>query len=333
MIPEEKQSAVKRALVETFGVEDFDAISLLTGGMSPALVYRMVVQGKPYLLRLSMRTDAYADPTRQFAVMKTAADAGIAPRIWYTSVEDKLQITDFVQAQPYPDDFALRIAPVLRTLHSLPDFPRMMHAPHYLDSVDGFLRQFQAANILPGSDTDEMFQRYAEIQQVYPRDDAELAACHNDLKPQNTLFDGEHIWLVDWEAAFLNDPYVDLAVVANFFVRDEAGEDAYLSAYFGEPAGDYRIARFFLIRQIVHMFYTGFLLLMASRSGTPIAAQEPALDFRAFHDALISGEIDVEDDALKVQYAKLHLKQMLQNTRSQRFADALTEVSRIHASA
>jgi thiamine kinase-like enzyme len=29
-------------------------------------------------------------------------------------------------------------------------------------------------------------------------------------------FDGERAWLVDWEAAFLNDRYFDLDVVANF---------------------------------------------------------------------------------------------------------------------
>jgi aminoglycoside phosphotransferase (APT) family kinase protein len=332
MIPEEKQTAVKRALVEAFGVQEFEDIALLTGGLSPALAYRILVKGKPYLLRLSMRTDAYADPTGQFAVMKTAADAGIAPRIWYTSIEDKLMITDFVQAKPYPDDFALRIASLLHRLHVLPNFPRIQHFPHYLDSVDTFLRQFQAANILSGIDKEEMFQRYDEIRQVYPHSDAELVASHNDLKPQNTLFDGERIWLVDWEAAFLNDPYVDLAVVANFFVRDEAEEDAYLSTYFGEPAGGYQLARFFLIRQIVHMFYTGFLLLMASRSGTAIDAESAVPDFRAFHDRLISGEIDVDEDTLKVRYARLHLKRMLHNTRSQRFADALAAVGSVQAS-
>jgi hypothetical protein len=60
-------------------VQDFEDIFLLTGGLSPALAYRIVVKGKPYLLRLSMCIDAYADPTGQFAVMRTASDAGIAP--------------------------------------------------------------------------------------------------------------------------------------------------------------------------------------------------------------------------------------------------------------
>ena len=150
------------------------------------------------------------------------------------------------------------IVPVLRKLHSLPHFPKVVN---YFEASDGFIRRFQTANILPESETEELFRRYADVQKVYPRQDTDLVASHNDLKPQNMLFDGNHILLVDWESAFLNDRYVDLAIVANFFVKDEAQEEAYLSAYFGEPAGEYRLSRFFLVRQAVSMFYTTLLLL------------------------------------------------------------------------
>jgi thiamine kinase-like enzyme len=59
---------------------------------------------------------------------------------------------------------------------------------------------------------------------------------------------------VDWEAAFLNDRYSDLAVMANFVVTNDAEEELYLQTYFGEEAGEYRLARFYLMRQVVHMF-------------------------------------------------------------------------------
>jgi thiamine kinase-like enzyme len=62
-----------------------------------------------------------------------------------------------------------------------------------------------------------------------------MVSSHNDLKPENTLFDGDRVWLVDWEAAFLNDRYHDLATVENFVVTNDAEEEAHLRAYFGEP--------------------------------------------------------------------------------------------------
>jgi len=91
--------------------------------------------------------------------------------------------------------------------------------------MDGLTQRFKATKILPDSATEELFRRYAEALKIYPRNEGELVACHNDLKPQNMRFDGNHLWLVDWESAFLNDEYVDLAIAANFFVRDEAEEE------------------------------------------------------------------------------------------------------------
>ena len=62
MIPEGQKDAVARALREAFGVTEFEDIRGLTAGLSPALVFRIVVRGCPYLLRLIMSTDAAAGP-------------------------------------------------------------------------------------------------------------------------------------------------------------------------------------------------------------------------------------------------------------------------------
>ena len=79
------------------------------------------------------------------------------------------------------------------------------------------------------------------MAEVYSRLDSDLAPGHNDLfKPDNMLFDGNRLWLVDWEAAFQNDRYADLAVVANMIVTNESEERIYLRKYFGEPPDEYQ---------------------------------------------------------------------------------------------
>ncbi len=322
MIPETKQPAVTRALHEAFGVNEYEDIRLLTGGLSTALVFKIVVRKNPYLLKI-LRTEVISDPAHEFACMQTAAEAGIAPRIWYANVEDRLLITDFVEAKPFPEDLTPLIVPTLRRLHSLPHFPKVVN---YFDAIDGFIRRFQAAKILPESETGELFRRYAFVVKVYPRNDSDLVASHNDLKPQNIRFDGNRIWLVDWESAFLNDQYADLAIVANFFVKDEAHEEGYLRAYFGEPAGEYRRARFYLMRQAVSMFYATLLLLEASRSGLSIDADKTAPDFKEFHQDLISGKVDVANAEAKLQYGMVHLREALRNMRTPRFEEALARV-------
>jgi hypothetical protein len=47
-------------------------------------------------------------------------------------------------------------------------------------------------------------------------------------------------------------------------------EQAYLHRYFGESAGEYRLARFFLMRQVAHIFYAMVFLSLAAAAGEAI---------------------------------------------------------------
>ena len=107
MIAPEKRAAVIRGLREAFGVTEFEDIRAIKRGLSSALVFRIAVRGAPFLLKFT-RPNLTIGPERQFACMRTAADAGLAPHVWYTNVEDQISITDFVQKELVPS-FRLRI--------------------------------------------------------------------------------------------------------------------------------------------------------------------------------------------------------------------------------
>jgi aminoglycoside phosphotransferase len=323
-IPDEKQPAVTRALREAFGTTTIDDLQQLTAGLSSALVFRIMVRGTPYYLRVIMRTDAGGDPTHMLACVRPASHAGLAPQIRYASVEDRILITDFVEPRPLPDDPARVLAAEIARLHALPPFPKRMK---YLDAANGCIRKFEAAKLLPESRTGHALRGFDEAMQVYPRSDADHVATHNDLKPENVLFDGTRFWFVDWEAACLNDRYVDLGVVANFFVNDDDGEHDFLQTYFGEPASEYQRARFYLMKQILHMFYASIFMLLAAGAGVPIAADAQAPDFEDFHRRLLSGEITMKGAEARLQYALTHLERAVQNMRAPRFQDSVATVT------
>jgi thiamine kinase-like enzyme len=142
------------------------------------------------------------------------------------------------------------------------------------------------------------------------------------------LFDGKRLWLIDWEAAFQNDRYADLAAVANMIVTNEAEETIYLQEYFGMPPNEYLRARFYLMRQLVHMFYAMAFLTTAS-SGASIAPTEPALAY-AYSDyqrRFWLREVSSSDAHAKTLYGRVHWEQLSQNMKQNRFHEALRIVS------
>jgi aminoglycoside phosphotransferase (APT) family kinase protein len=328
-IPHDKSEAVLLGLNRAFGVTEFEDIRDLTERPGSNRAFRIVLRGSAYLLRINTRP---GDMARHFACMQAAADAGLAPRVRYASAEDRISITDFVEAIPFPAAEALvRIPAALRALHALPPFPA---APFNTTctfllnkgpALEGFLQKFRTSGILHESETEELFACYQQLADVYPRHDS--APGHNDLfKPDNMLFDGTRLWLVDWEAAFQNDRYADLAVVANMIVTNESTEEAFLREYLGELPDEYQRARFYLMRQLAHMFYAMAFLPLES-PGKPIDWGEPVPSYDDFQRRFWAREAGLSDNHAKWVYGRVHWARLLQSMRQARFGEALRIVS------
>src|SRR6202521_1013387 len=167
MIPQEKSAAVTLGLKETFGVADFEDIRDLTERPGSNRAFRIIVRGSAYLLRINTRP---GDMIRHFTCMRAAADAGLAPRVRYASTEDRISITDFVEAVPlHAPDALVRIPAARRTLPALPPFPG---APFNTTctfllnkgpALDGFLQKFRASSILPEDETLELLALYHQV--------------------------------------------------------------------------------------------------------------------------------------------------------------------------
>lgn len=331
MIPEEKKAAVARALQETFGVSEPQEIRDLTERPGSNRAFRIVVRGSAYLLRINTRL---GDMKRHFDCMQAAAHAGLAPRVLYTDIEDRLSITDFLNAVPFPPQEALvRVRVALRTLHALPPFPKVTFNTtctfllNESRTLSDFLQKFRASNILPKHQTEELFACHKRLTAAYAPPDADMVPSHNDLfKPDNMIFDGNRLWLVDWEAAFQNDRYADLAVVANMIVANEQDEAAYLHGYFGAPPNEYQKARFYLMKQVAHMFYAIAFLTMGP-SSKPIDWSEPVSAYRDFQQRFWAREATLNDNHEKTIFGRVHWNELARNMRQPRFDEALRIVS------
>ena len=266
VIPGDKRAAVDRAMEAAFGSAPVTAASTLAGGASGALVYRVTVSGAEHLLRLEANVGGLHDPVRQYACMRIASDAGVAPRVRYANATDAVAIMEFVHARTDPGDDArrARLASLARTiavLHEAPLFPPFMN---FFDAMRTILSYLETNGSLPPAILARLLAGYRAIAEVYPRSDTELVSSHNDLNPNNVLFEGERAWLIDWELAFANDRYNDIATLMNFFTTDANDVELILREYFGDALSDYHRARALLMQQVNRMYYAVMMLNMAS---------------------------------------------------------------------
>jgi aminoglycoside phosphotransferase (APT) family kinase protein len=327
MIPQEKIAAVSAGLHKTFGTTTIDDVGRIIRGLSSDLVFRIVVNSSPYLLRIMTRIDERMDPDRIYTCMKMAADGGITPHIHYTDVKEGISITDFVESTFLDRSQALHLLPAtLRTLHKLQPFPKEFN---FLTAHKMFIGRFRNAALLPQNEIDEVFAFYDRLCSHYPRLDVDMVSSHMDLKPDNILFDGERIWLVDWQAAFVNDRYFDLAVSANYVGAAEDQLSMFLDAYLGQAADEYQCARFFLMRQAVHMLAASVFILIGS-AGQSLPPLEELPPFADFHRRIWDGGVNLGEKHQQIICGMVHWKRLLSNVRQPQFEEALKIVSSRH---
>lgn len=73
-----------------------------------------------------------------------------------------------------------------------------------------------------------------EIESAFATTPEPAVPCHNDLNTANWIADGDHLWLLDWEYAGMNERFFDLGAMAANNEFDREAEEALLIAYFGE---------------------------------------------------------------------------------------------------
>jgi len=324
IIPEPRRAAVMRALDAVFGRSAPDAIEALSGGLSAAGAYRIVVDSRAFLLRLDGPSDALRDPARWHACMRTAAEVGVAPTVAYANAGGGVVIADFIAVQP-PSTCAedrrrrlIAMAASLRVLHATEPFPPLVD---YFDGVQALLELFQERRLFAPFATAELIDRFGALARAYRRDPADLVSSHNDLNPGNIIYDGDRAWFVDWEAAFRADRFVDLASLANWFCKDEAEETDLLSAYFGQAPTARQRSRLTLM-QAVNRVFLG--VMFANLAG----AEQPGLGDLPLEGPNLAELIGPGGPALgtpadRLAFGSAQLRQAIDDFGSARFAAAM----------
>jgi tRNA A-37 threonylcarbamoyl transferase component Bud32 len=301
-----------------------DAQPIVTG--ASASIHRIEVGGRRWILRLeSSLRDEIRDPRRAYACMRAAATAGLAPPVLYDDAEAGVAIMGFVESRPLdsypggPGALARALGTLAARLQATELFPPVADYPSL---VGGLLDRLQATGLYRGllGPHCDAFER---LRAAYPWDTSSLVSSHNDSHPGNILFDGERLWLIDWETAFRNDPAVDLALMTMYRAGTPDLQEALLTAWRGRPSDPVLRARVFLMRQFVKLFHgcaTGLYVLerQPDFAETDMTAPSPAEYSAAFHDGRLTSN---SFEAQRIG-ARVALRSFLEGIRSPAFDEA-----------
>ena len=332
-IPEDRRPALDRALQTVFDRPRYDTITAVAGGLSGSGVWRLDLDGRSYLLKLEAPADGLHDPARQYACQKLAAEAGVAPELLHADAEAALSISRWIEARPLADHpggrraILAEMAALVRRLQATPAFPPLVD---FFEGVSQLVVRTQALGLADAAQIAEPLERLAEIAEGWRPGQAEPVSSHNDFNPRNVMSDGRRLWLVDWGAAFRNDPWVDVAVSANSFASGEDEADGLLHAYRGAPADEVARARFQLMRQTCRLYYGVLITASAAGSG---AAPQPGADWSAatplseIQSELRSGRLSMDTGDGRFAYGAALIGEMLRQCRTPGHRRALEVVA------
>lgn len=327
-VPPAKRHAVFRAIRSAFGEAAIGSAQPLTRGPSGAGVFRIEVGGEDYLLRVEGPSDGFRDPVRHYACLKIAADAGVAPRLLLADPENSVAITDFVRTHSAPSGAASNrlleaVVESVKTLHKAPLFAGLVE---YLDGVEILMGRCETTGTLSAEVFERIRPALRALTVACRLQGTGLVSSHNDLHPGNVVFDGERAWLIDWEAAFAADAFVDLAAIANFFATNERERDWLLHRYLGREATQTEKARLFLMRQANRLCYLMVILnFVAAQPGAKLTLADSMRNQ--------SGTTEGRDELAGGNWLKSAgelLAKLLHDLDSPRFAEAMATLREAH---
>jgi aminoglycoside phosphotransferase (APT) family kinase protein len=330
IVPQARREGVRAALRSAFGARPAAGLQPISGGVSGALICRFEVLDRPYLLRLEPERIPLPDRQRGFAAMAAAAAAGAAPAVHFADAASGVAIMDYVDGRPLalhpggPAQMARALGALIARVQATAPFQSLGEYPQMIAAM---LDRLGGSGVLALGLVSPHAEGLARIRSALRWDARAMVSSHNDPNPRNILFDGERLWLIDWELAFRNDPLVDVAILTLDLAETPELEDILLQAAFGRAPDRSTRARLAVIRLLTRLFYGCIVLesLAGAPRPRPGASLAAALTPAAFRAAAAEGRFPSAAETAYA-FARMSLAAFVDGLAAPGFADTLEMV-------
>ena len=281
-------------------------VKLLHGGLSGACTYLIQVGDKPYVIKLEKLDQPEVDLPRYFSVVELASQKTISPTVYFCDAVHGVILMQYIDPKPRPQpstESIKEVASLLRKIHDGPVFPAWKSVFEILDHFYKKLSdEYQKTDFIQ-----QCMQHLVSLQTKLS-DPADIRPSHCDLNPSNVLFDGQKLYLVDWQAASPQSFYFDLACCANwFYFYNEELCQSLLKEYFGRLPNREENEKYTLMRQFANIYYGIGFVAIASQGKVklpPLSPDEIALlpSYLQFMQSIGQGKANLADPSTQQQF-------------------------------
>lgn len=333
-VKREQVEPIMQACEKLFGkaIED---LKILSGGRGTSKILQFMAQGKHYLLRVTDETRPafFIDTVSEIQNMMTVNDLNVAPKLLHSNAKSGVIIMDYIhnvrltpqmlETESESQKIYTELARSLRHLHE---------GPKFTNQPFNIFRNLEQLSCEAGLSRVPPMAREV-LQTIYPFEavlEPHLvsAPCHLDIHSNNVLYNGDRIYLIDWELSSNCDPYVDLAFASMFFAFDKEKETKFLHEYFSGPPTAMQNAKFYLLKQVTLCLYAFRLLRRVAGIGKVDLSQEKRElsslpNYRDFILENYNGcSKSFNTDELKL-FPYMFLRELITNLQSRRLAESV----------
>lgn len=190
-------------------------------------------KGKKYIMRIPGEgTDMLINRREEAEVYNVVNKEKICDNVIYINPDNGYKITEFIEnsrvCDPFNEDDVKRCMDKLRTFHNLK--LKVNHEFNILGQMKFYESLWNEKSVY---DDYELTKANVLSLKKYVDDNvSEKVLTHIDAVPDNFLFAGDEIRLIDWEYAGMQDPHVDIAMFAIYSLYDREQTDRLIDAYF-----------------------------------------------------------------------------------------------------
>jgi len=330
-IQQERIHQVIKAIRESFSskqIHQIQEIQSVAGGRGTSKILKFRMGNKEYVIRLTddSRPHFFIDPSSEIKRMKIADSLKVTPELIYANDKEGVLIMEFIENQRLTidslEDPGLHQA-LAQNLKKLHEGPTLSEDTNVFRDMEKTAKGGVPEN-LPGlaHEVMETVSPLEALLQPYFRS----VPSHKELNSNNVLYDGNQFYFIDWETAANCDPFVDLAILSNFYVFNPKQEEIFLSEYFSGPPTDKQKAQLYLMKQVCLCFYAFKFLRRATLQGKVELSPEQIKTLPNYRDFILdvfngsSKTYTVEDFK---RFAYIYLNEAAKNIQSSQFKESI----------